>query len=112
MDTIEFLWDMLVLLATTAVLVALPVAMLHLLRARQGLQLRLALAAWAWALLLWATTAEKYSALRGGIGSFTLGLLQLIADAIFVALIVQVMRSVWRWPPASQWERRLFKRVP
>jgi hypothetical protein len=108
MDTIDFLGDMLVLLGTSVLLIVLLAAMVQMLRTRRRHYISAALAVWAWALWLWAATAQKYPAVRDGIGSLTLVVLQWVAVIIFVLLVVRVLQVVWNWPPiALRFTRRL-----
>lgn len=108
METVDFLWDMLVLLVASGTIVALVVAVVQLLRTNRRQYVWLASASLAWLLLLWTSIAEKYDVLRNGVGSFTLLVLRVVATAIFVALTLQVLGAVWRLPslPLPRWLRR------
>jgi len=108
METLTFIWDMLVLLLSSVTIVALVVAIVQLLRTNRRQLVWLASASVAWLLLLWTSIAEKYDVIRVGIGSFTLLILRVVATAIFVALTLQVLRAVWRLPslPLPRWFRR------
>jgi hypothetical protein len=108
METLSFFWDMLVLLASSATIVALVVAMVQLLRTNRRQYVWVALSCLAWLLLLWTSIVERYDVIRNGIGTFTLLVLRILATAIFVALTLQVLRAVWRLPslPLPRWLRR------
>lgn len=108
METLSFLWDMFVLLLSSAAIVALVVAVIQLIRTKRRQLVWLAFASMAWLLLLWTSIADKYDVIRNGIGSFTLLVLRVVATAIFIAVTLQVLRAVWRLPsvPLPRWIRR------
>jgi len=108
MDTLNFLWDMIVLLLSSATIVALVIALIQFIRTNRRNYVWLASASLAWLLLLWTSIADKYDVIRNGVGSFTLVIIRVVATVIFIAVTLQVLNAVWKLPqlPLPRWMRR------
>lgn len=108
METLNFLWDMFVLLLSSVTIVALVIALVQLIRTNRRNIAWLASASLAWLLLLWTSIADKYDVIRNGIGSFTLLSLRVVATVIFITVTLQVLGAVWKLPtlPLPRWLRR------
>ena len=86
METLSFLWDMFVLLLSSAAIVALVVAVIQLFARSDASLSGSRSPAWPGCSLLWTSIADKYDVIRNGIGSFTLLVLRVVATAIFIAV--------------------------
>lgn len=108
METLNFMWDMFVLLLSSVTIVALVIALVQLIRTNRRNFVWLASASLAWLLLLWTSIADKYDVIRNGIGSFTLLIVRVVATAIFIFVTLQVLNAVWKLPklPLPRWMRR------
>jgi hypothetical protein len=87
--------DIIILVVNAVLVLTLTVAMARMLLTRRRQYLLVALAVWAWALHTWVTTAAKYDMIRGRLGVPALLALTAIAEIVFAALTIQVLRYVW-----------------
>ncbi len=89
--------NVLLLLSTFTVMVALLAAIVQMLRTRRRQYLLVAIAVCAWALASWASIADGMPVLRNLFGAWALFALIMLAQAAFILLTLLVFRYVWGW---------------
>ncbi len=97
MNIVVLALDILLLLSTFIVMVAMLVAIVQMLRTRRRQYMLAAIAVCAWALASWTSIADGIPALRSFLGAWTLAALISLAQLTFVALTLAVFRYVWGW---------------
>lgn len=102
MNTAVIALDILLMVATFIVMLALLAAIVQMLRTRRRAYLLPAIAACAWALSSWAGIADGIPSIRGFLGAWTLAALITLAQLAFVGLTLAVFRYVWGWLRRSQ----------
>lgn len=98
--------NVLLLLSTFTVMVALLAAIVQMLRTRRRQYLLVAIAVCAWALASWASIAEGMPALRNLFGAWALFALIMLAQFMFIALTIMILRYVWGWSHPHRTHRR------
>ena len=89
--------NVLLLLSTFTVMVALLAAIVQMLRTKRRQYLLVAIAVWAWALSSWASIADGMPVLRNLFGAWTLFALIMLGQVTFIVLTLVVFRYVWGW---------------
>jgi hypothetical protein len=97
MQIVVFVLNILLLLSTFIVMVALLAAIVQMLRTKRYRYLLVAIAVCAWALSSWASIADGIPALRNLLGAWTLFALIMLAQVTFIALALAIFRYVWGW---------------
>jgi hypothetical protein len=105
MNIIVLALDLLLMVATFIVMLALLAAIVRMLRTGRRKYLLGATAACAWALASWAGIADGIPAIRGFLGAWTLAALITLAQLVFVGLTLAVFRYVWGWLRAPRGAR-------
>lgn len=89
--------NVLVLLSTFTVMVALLAAIVEMVRTKRRKYLLISIAVCAWALSSWASIADGMPVLRNLFGPWTLFALIMLAQVTFIVLTLVVFRYVWGW---------------
>jgi len=89
--------NVLVLLSTFTVMVALLAAIVEMLRTKRRKYLLISIAVCAWALSSWASIADGMPVLRILFGPWTLFALIMLAQVTFIVLTLVIFRYVWGW---------------
>ncbi len=97
MNIAVFALDILLMVSTFIVMLALLAAIVQMLRTKRRQYLLAAIAACAWALSSWAGIAEGIPAIRGFLGAWTLAALITLSQLVFVGLTLAIFRYVWGW---------------
>jgi hypothetical protein len=97
MPILVLVLNILLLLSTFVVTVALMAAIVQMVRTRRRKYLLVAIAVWAWALSSWASIADGMPVLRNLFGAWSLFALIMLAQVTFIVLTLVIFRYVWGW---------------
>jgi len=98
--------NVLLLLSTFTVMVALLAAIVQMVRTKRRQYLLVAIAVCAWALSSWASIAAGMQPLRNLFGAWTLHALIMLAQATFIVLTLVIFHYVWGWLHPNRNPRR------
>ncbi len=93
--------DVLLMVSTFVVMLALLAAIIQMLRTRRRKYLLAAIAACAWALASWAGIADGIPPIRNFLGAWLLAALITLSQLVFIGLTLAIFRYVWGWLRAS-----------